>query len=180
MRAAGCTHRWCPTRYDCWCWREGFWVHADFLGDLESRKNQVNRQWIIWYAVALHLWWSVMLILSPSPCNITAIAFLHNRFNLSRTGMAILFSLVAMIAWTALLEIVPISRFMRIALLIPQQFMLLLSAGGAIQAMIRSSFADGVQRPWPFIASDQFPAVLVAICHTCAILERRRGWHPQT
>ena len=54
--------------------------------------------------------------------------------------------------------------------LIPQQSLLLVSAAGAITAMVLSQFADGVVRPRAFIAADQMHIVLAALGHGAAIV----------
>jgi hypothetical protein len=54
--------------------------------------------------------------------------------------------------------------------LLPQQFVLMLSAVGAGMAMWAGAFADGVARPPAFIIADQMPAILAAIGHTYAII----------
>ena len=55
-------------------------------------------------------------------------------------------------------------------LLIPQQLLLWLSAGGAFQAIWLGHFADGVQRSHAFILVDQCPTILIAIFHSWAML----------
>lgn len=56
-----------------------------------------------------------------------------------------------------------------IFLMIPQQFILIVSAGGAIEAMVTGRFADGTVRSHWFLIADQSPAVVVAGTHTIAI-----------
>ena len=43
--------------------------------------------------------------------------------------------------------------------------LLLVSAVGAIRAMVISAYGDGVQRPRAFIIADQLPIVLIAVFH---------------
>ena len=134
-----------------------------------------GRNWIIWYAIALHALWAILTAVSSSTLNITAISFLHHDLGLSRLACSVLFGAVAaMAAW----GIGPNGgRDLRhVAGLLPQQAILFLSAGSATQAMILSRFADGVVRPWPFIAADQAPSLFVALLHTAAIVDfARRG-----
>jgi uncharacterized membrane protein len=65
-----------------------------------------------------------------------------------------------------------------LVLLVPQQFFMLIAAGGSVQAMVTATYADGVIRPMTFIIADQMPWVLGAIFYTLAITEHfgRRLW----
>lgn len=54
--------------------------------------------------------------------------------------------------------------------LVPQQLLLLISAGGAVAAISAGMYADGTIRSRAFIAVDQVPAILTALCHTMAIV----------
>lgn len=53
----------------------------------------------------------------------------------------------------------------RLLLLLPQQFVLFIYAGGAIGAVMRESYADFVLRTWQFIASDQLFLVVIFVGH---------------
>ena len=53
---------------------------------------------------------------------------------------------------------------------LPQQALLSMSMLGSINAVARSTYADGVLRPQIFILSDQLPIILLAVCHTVAII----------
>jgi hypothetical protein len=53
-----------------------------------------------------------------------------------------------------------------VSLLLPQQLILLIVMFGAIEAIAIQSFADGVVRPWAFIATDQMPSIIIGGCHT--------------
>ncbi len=48
----------------------------------------------------------------------------------------------------------------------------MISAVGALGAMITGMFADGVVRPHEFIIADQVPAVLLALMTVLALMER--------
>ncbi len=54
--------------------------------------------------------------------------------------------------------------------LIPQQFMLYLSAGGAFRAIWEGQFADGVTRSHAFLLADQCPMILIAFFHSWAMV----------
>ena len=57
-------------------------------------------------------------------------------------------------------------RRIALALLLPQQFMLVMSCIGAAQAVILSHYADGVPRPWEFILADQSVILIITALHT--------------
>ena len=126
----------------------------------------VNK-WIIWYAVFLHIAWGCALLQSESPLGVTAIhhigIMLPGRWT-SAVGLI-------MIGTLAGIGLLTNDRMLSLIVLLPQQFVLMLSALGAIVAIYHSTFADGVVRPRAFIFTDQMPAVLAAIFHTCALLE---------
>jgi hypothetical protein len=70
-------------------------------------------------------------------------------------------------------------RRTRVWLLLPQQFLLLVSGFAALHAMILGQFADGVVRAHTFLIADQSPILLVAIFHTVALVRIARddyGW----
>lgn len=54
--------------------------------------------------------------------------------------------------------------------LVPQQFLLYISAGSALAAVINGRFADGVMRSHAFLLADQSAAFLIAIFHTWAMI----------
>jgi hypothetical protein len=58
-------------------------------------------------------------------------------------------------------------------LLVPQQFVLIISASGALHAAFVGHYADGVPRPWQFILGDQLPVILAALLYTYALLAHR-------
>lgn len=56
-------------------------------------------------------------------------------------------------------------------MLVPQQTLLLLSAGSGLSSVINEQYADGVLRGWAFILSDQLPVIIFALLYTVAVLE---------
>jgi len=60
--------------------------------------------------------------------------------------------------------------FIGLVCMIPQQFLLLVSAWTALQAAILGAYPDGVPREWPFILADQLPIILAAPFYTLAII----------
>lgn len=122
--------------------------------------------WIIWYAVLLHTFWGVLLLLSPAPYGATA---LHIYRMVPRALMAaLLFLASALAAWAVTRRRASMGT---LAALLPQQTLLTLSALSALAAVIASHYADGVPRPRLFILADQAPALIVFLLHTAAIIE---------
>lgn len=120
---------------------------------------------MVLFAVALHLWWTLMILIDRSAVNATGIASLHRFIFPAGLLAAVLFA-AAVMAFAALF----IRRPWMVLLLLPQQVLLMMSAAGALEAIWLAQFADGVLRPRAFIAADQMYSVLAAIGHTMAII----------
>ena len=133
--------------------------------------------WIVWVAIATHLWWGSLLLLYAD--DVTGITAIKHTMDLgfSPVGLGCVYIGVSVTASCGLLGVfdryVPKDYhwFVTLIEVLPQQSLLVYSAIGAIQAIVASQFADGVIRPRAFIAADQFPAVALCVFHTCAILE---------
>ena len=123
--------------------------------------------WIIWYAVALHVTWGLLLLVSADPAQVTAVN--HVRLALGGRWTSAVGLLV--IGGAAGIGLVQHIRWMSLTMLLPQQFILMLSALGALHSIATGTFADGAHYPRAFIAADQLPAILAATFHTCAIIE---------
>src|SRR6267378_7706070 len=115
----------------------------------------MRHSWIILYATILHWIWGIMLLSSNSPINITAIASMTKLGLVSSSNIAIFCLSASFLALLGLFSPKPIGAIF----FIPQQIIMLVSAFGAISAMMSGSFADGVLRPTPFLIADQAPAV---------------------
>lgn len=127
---------------------------------------------MVLYCVVLHLWWMLMVSIDSAAINATGVNALFRVFT-DRQLLAAALGGVSVLAVAGM--------FMRppwvVWCLMPQQFMLLMSASGAISAIWSSQFADGVVRPRGFIAADQFYIIIAALGHTLAVIAhaRRRG-----
>lgn len=108
--------------------------------------------------------------------NVTAVFWLSNffinRFVLAAWLIGIAIAATSSLVWP--------DRRRGLLELLPQQFTLMMSAGGAIVCIWAGHFADGVIRPSAFLLVDQIPAVLIALMHSGAIVEiyisRKSQW----
>jgi hypothetical protein len=123
---------------------------------------------MIYYAVFLHGIWALMIIASSDPFGSTPVHVLE-------FGPRVLTALV--LGGTAAMAVFGIQKRGTTAgwlLLLPQQVLLMISAIGGIVAALLGHYADGVTRPHLFIAADQLPGIVAAICHTFAIIDLHR------
>lgn len=120
---------------------------------------------VVLYCVALHYVWALVTWLDPVALNATPLATIYQVF---RTDTLVVIALIVA-ATLALLS--SMCNFpLNVWCLLPQQALLLMSASGAIAAMIAGQFADGVLRPHAFITADQMHIVLAAAVHALAIM----------
>jgi hypothetical protein len=121
---------------------------------------------VIWCAIALHLLWACLLLVNDRALGATA---LHAFAGVPRLlTAAMLFGVAAMAAIGVLRDG---SRRMTLALLLPQQAVLSISAMSAVTAVVDGRYGDGVPRPWYFILADQAPVILTMVLHTIAVVQ---------
>jgi hypothetical protein len=90
-------------------------------------------------------------------------------------GHNIIAAIVLMaVAWSALVGLFCKNLLASVFLLLPQQFVLIASAIGAIFCIIEGRFADGAIYPRPFVFVDQIYLVLLACGHAQQIIVRWR------
>ena len=121
------------------------------------------------YCIIQHLVWAVSLMLSPDELHTTAIDAMYSIFPKPHVLGVFLF----IISMGALWEIWTGNKKMYVFLIL-QQFVLLLSAWGALHAIVGGHFADMVVRSRYFILSDQVHHIIVAILHTAGIVYHAR------
>jgi len=125
--------------------------------------------WVIILAVLLHYTWGVMLLIDPAAANTTP---LHTLTVLLQ-GVAPTAAGCITVALLASFRLV--GHFHRpslaLLLLLPQQAFLVASATGAIMAVARGAYTDGVQRPELFILAGQLLPILLAPIYTLAVLD---------
>lgn len=119
---------------------------------------------IITYAIVLHWLWAICLMFDSAAGNATSVHTLLHF--MTETGAIATYIGVALLSFIGLFYD---RGLMKVLCLLPQQFLMMVSAGGALYAMYLGQFADGVQRSHAFIIADQSPAVIAAILHTVAI-----------
>lgn len=109
--------------------------------------------------------WAILLFADPMAVGATPVAALYGVFR-SDVGLAAALGGAGMLAACALFAKLP----WPIVLMIPQQSLLLISAFGAITAIVTGQYADGVERARGFIAADQVHIILAATSHAFAII----------
>jgi hypothetical protein len=125
---------------------------------------------MVLFAITLHLSWARLLLKSDDVLKVNAIHALTQWPLKYVAGSAP--ALAAVIAGVAILAL--IGLLMQppwvVPLLVPQQLLLLFSAGGAINSVFLGHFADGAPYPPDFIEADQMYSILAAAYHTLAIV----------
>lgn len=131
-------------------------------------RTQVK--WTAMLVIGIHALWGVLLLIYPnSVFNITAINYISHF--LTPLGAGIAYIAACTMSFCSLYYKDRLHRMVGAILIIPQQFLLWISALGALSAIFNQQFADGTQRPWAFLAADQGPYVLLAISYTFAVLQ---------
>lgn len=125
----------------------------------------ISKNMIVVLSSLLHMSWSIALLFGPLHTTgielILALALGHN----------IIAAIVLMaVAWSALVGLFCRNLLASVFLLLPQQFVLIASAIGAIFCMVEGRFADGAIYPRPFVFVDQIYLVLLACGHAQQII----------
>jgi hypothetical protein len=124
--------------------------------------------YVILYACLLHYVWALLLALSPAAAHSTPVAVIVSALGGRWQAVA------ALLACAVLAQLAPLARRVLLPVfLVPQQLLLLMSAGAGLYAASAGHYADGVARGWPFILGDQAPVILVAFLYTTALLTYR-------
>lgn len=119
---------------------------------------------VIIYAISLHLVWAAALLIDSEAGNATAVNTL--LYFVSNSHAVVIYFMVAILAITGS----SYKGILKPLCMLPQQLIMMISAGGSLLAMWNGQFADGVQRSHAFLIADQSPAVIAAVLHTYAIL----------
>jgi hypothetical protein len=121
---------------------------------------------IIWCAVALHVLWGCLLLIDGDVLGATSISAFSD---VPPMLMAAVFFAVAVMAAVGVTR--RRGTWLSLAMLVPQQAILSVSAVSAIVAVLYSRYGDGVERPWHFILADQAPVILTVVLHTIAVVQ---------
>jgi len=130
------------------------------------------------YASVLHGLWGVMIALWPGTLKTTP---LYGLGIAAEQLVAMVFGVWIWPVWVLIISLSLASvmaiigtlrapSFLGLVYMVPQQFLLLISAWTALQAAILGTYPDGVAREWPFILADQLPVILAAPFYTLAII----------
>src|SRR5262249_28521617 len=125
----------------------------------------VNRYIVILIASAIHLSWAAALLFAP--LHTTGIELL---LDLSFGSHIIAAILCAAVSLAAVAAIFCRNLTFCVFLVLPQQFLLIASAIGAVFCVIEGRFADGAVYPRPFIFVDQIYLVLLCVAHGLQIV----------
>lgn len=126
--------------------------------------------------IVLQYIWAIALAWDPTVFSVTAIHVLLPHIDqriasISELSHPFLFRwiLITVLVLSATLAFYGFSWRKKLHTLLsflPQQFVMLLSSGAAIHAMVVGHFADGVERSGAFLMADQSPVILLVIFHT--------------
>ena len=123
---------------------------------------------IIWYAVALHVSWGILLMMSSVPLLTTPTYLLPSQ---QQFFSGLILATVGMSAGIGHLRRSH-NRLASLLALAPQQFIMLVSAFSALMNVVRGTYSDGYvpgKSPHLFILVDQLPTILAAVFHSIAV-----------
>ncbi len=121
---------------------------------------------IIMFAIALHWSWAILIQISDVARNTTPVALLSHI-----TGSPYILSAVFLLSGvTTTIGAFWPRRLVGLAMMMPQQTVLVVAAWGAVQAVMTCAYPDGTARYWLFILTDQLPIILLPVTYTVGIL----------
>lgn len=127
--------------------------------------------WIIWLAIGLHLIQGSMLILDPSVGDVNSLHFLLRFFPSARIAGFHLLTVAALALIERIRAYGRIPKLGHLLLLLPQQFILLITTGGVFEALINGRFSNTLVATSPFIIASQCPIIITTILYCLAIIE---------
>jgi len=131
----------------------------------------VHKFWIIWVAVVIHVLWGVSILFDPTPLNATPLYTIDAFLGRSRIWLAFALFTSAYFAAFGVIRKAEERDPAHLIWFIPQQFLLVLSAFGAIRAIIEGQYADGTVIDSWHIFSDQLPIVVIGVMYVLSIWE---------
>jgi hypothetical protein len=121
---------------------------------------------MVMYAIAVHVYWVVVLVIDPASIGETSIYAIARHVGSRPWATELIIAAAAALAMIGLSARVSWVAF----LLLPQQVLLMMSMAGGIEAIWLGQFADGSVLPRASIAVAQGYAILAAVFHTIAII----------
>jgi hypothetical protein len=135
-------------------------------------RHLIGSDIVILLAIVMHLYDAAILAASRSADGSIPVAALLEIFH---WHWLTILALVSCSAAAGVGHYHPsLSGRQRLALLIGQQSLLLIPAGGGLYAVYVHHYADLVPRTWQFISIDQFVTIGAPIIYTAAIIARVR------
>jgi hypothetical protein len=134
---------------------------------MTSRTRVWRRNWMMIYALVLHGVWGLQLMFSEAPLRTTALGDFPIR-NPYLAGLALL--AVTGMAWVGVHRASDLS-LRGFALVLPQQFLLMMSSFTAMTCVAHGSYWDGTVVPRAHLFADQLPSILAMLLHTGALVD---------
>ena len=133
-----------------------------------SRHQPRYEIWLFVAPALVHMTWAVAVLRSASPLITTGLADIYKIMHYNRLAVGLSLLLFALMAIGSVFchRSHPRLSFM---LLLPQQFLMLLSLITATECMIMGRFANGVVLGSDFIIADQCHQAFIPFAHTCLI-----------
>ena len=125
-------------------------------------------KYVILMASLVHILWAGLLLWDPTAAGSTPLNIVVKMAGGPERSAFVLIAAAATAMFYPFVRKVGKHAFA--LMLIPQQFLLLMSAGAGIRAALNGQYADGVERGWAFILGDQSAIVALAILYTIAVL----------
>jgi hypothetical protein len=125
---------------------------------------------VIWLATIHHIVWGLLLLGWNGQIQATPIAMVRNLLPSHTVALGLFIASAFAMAGLEQMNKADGSLMKRIAYMLPQQAVLMLSAWSAFVAILNGHYADLEIRPRAFIAADQSIHVLLAMFHTFAIV----------
>lgn len=139
----------------------------------------MRRNWILWAATCLHIAWAALLILDPSTSLVTPLAAIVQPIGRHPTAAILIIS-----SAMSVVGVLPHERpgILGVGMVLPQQFLLMVSATGSLTAILTGAVPSGSVFPFGQLWAGQIWAIALAVWHSIAILDYLafRGGFPWT
>lgn len=124
---------------------------------------------IVWYVILLHTIAGISVLLSASPIRTATLSpFYGYASNYKYVGLLLLLCAALAFSGLAVERKHPKLAYLLFA---PQHLVILISGLIAFSLAYRQQYADGVQRPFLFIFTDQLPSIALVFFYTFALIQ---------